>query len=681
MNFLFPTFLFGLFAIAIPVIIHLFNFRKHKIIHFTNVQFLKDIKFESEKKSKLKELLILLMRILAIACLVFAFSQPFIPSKKKIAFGKKTISVYIDNSFSMENINSKGTLLESAKVSAISLARAYHINDRFQLLTNDFLGKHQRVLNRDEFVEQVNEVKISSSNRDINDVIKRQLDFLQNTNSKNKHQFFLSDFQKNTSRILKQNCDTSSSMFLIPIVSEEVNNVFIDSVWFESPVQQFGTTQVLNVSINNASEKNLEAGTLKLLINQKQVSLNSFNIDAHSKQIVKVTFTIKERGINYGILKIDDYPVSFDDAFYFSFNSNHVISTLVINGVDEKTSRNFSSLFQNDSMFVYQENREDNIDYNLFSKKNLIILNGLKTISSGLIVEINKFITLGGTVVLFPNLKTDLTAYTSAFKSMLLPEIELVDTTRIDAQIIKSDQVFFQGVFEKLDENMDMPKVKSHIRFNRNKFNTGESVIILQNGESLLSCLNIGKGKVYLFSISSEESSSNFLKHALFVPTFIRIGALSLKPSPIYYKTAASEAIDITLDKNDKEKPLHIVQANSEFDMIPEQRIVNSKTTLFTQNQVSEAGHYTVNQGDKVVLGLGFNYDRKESDMRFFNEDELKAWSDSLGLKNLTVLKSEESSIAQSLKETNNGNKLWKLFLILALLFLLGEILIIRFFR
>ena len=181
MNFLFPTFLFGLFAIAIPVIIHLFNFRKHKIIHFTNVQFLKDIKFESEKKSKLKELLILLMRILAIACLVFAFAQPFIPSKQKIAIGKKTISVYIDNSFSMENINSKGTLLESAKETAISLAKAYHLNDRFQVLTNDFLGKHQRLLNRDEFIEQVNEVKISSANRDINDVIKRQLDFLQNT--------------------------------------------------------------------------------------------------------------------------------------------------------------------------------------------------------------------------------------------------------------------------------------------------------------------------------------------------------------------------------------------------------------------------------------------------------------------------------------------------------------------
>ena len=631
MNFLFPTFLFGLFAIAIPVIIHLFNFRKHKIIHFTNVQFLKDIKFESEKKSKLKELLILLMRILAVACLVFAFSQPFIPSTQKIALDKKTISVYIDNSFSMENINSKGTLLESAKESAISIAKAYHINDRFQILTNDFLGKHQRLLNRDEFIEQVNEVKISSANRDINDVIKRQLDFLQNTNSKNKHQFFLSDFQKNTSRILKQNCDTSSSMFLIPIVSEEVNNVFIDSVWFESPVQQFGTTQVLNVSINNAGEKNLEAGTLKLLINQKQVSLNSFNIDEHSKQIVKITFTIKERGINYGILKIDDYPVSFDDAFYFSFNSNNVISTLVINGDDEETAKNFSSLFQNDSMFVFHENKEDNIDYNLFSKKNLIILNGLKSISSGLIVEINKFVTSGGTIVLFPNLKADINNYTIAFKGIKLPEIELVDTTRIDAQIVKSDQVFFQGVFEKLNEEMDMPKVKNHFRYKKNKFNTGESIIMLQNGESLLSALKIEKGKIYLFSISSEESSSNFLKHALFVPTLIRIGALSLKPTSIYYKTSTSEAIDVSLDSNDKKQPLHILQTNSEFDMIPEQKIVNSNTTLFTQNQVSEAGHYTVNQADKVVLGLGFNYDRKESDMRFFTKDELNAWPDSLG--------------------------------------------------
>ena len=61
MNFLFPTFLIGLTAIAIPIIIHLFNFRKYKKVYFTNVQFLKELKQESDSKSKLKEWLILLM--------------------------------------------------------------------------------------------------------------------------------------------------------------------------------------------------------------------------------------------------------------------------------------------------------------------------------------------------------------------------------------------------------------------------------------------------------------------------------------------------------------------------------------------------------------------------------------------------------------------------------------------
>ena len=193
MNFLFPTFLFGLSAIAIPIIIHLFNFRKYKKIYFTNVQFLKELKQESDSKSKLKEWIILLLRILAITCLVFAFAQPFIPSDKKVSLGQKIVSVYVDNSFSMENINKKGTLLENAKQYATSIVNSYNSNDKFQLITNDFEGKHQRLLTKEEFLSQLEEVKISSSIKQINDVINRQQDFLRLNNCKNKHIFLLSD--------------------------------------------------------------------------------------------------------------------------------------------------------------------------------------------------------------------------------------------------------------------------------------------------------------------------------------------------------------------------------------------------------------------------------------------------------------------------------------------------------
>src|SRR6185369_14626860 len=104
MMFVYPAFLWALFATAIPIIIHLFNFRRYKKVYFTNVRFLKELKHESESKSKLKQILILIARILAITALVFAFSQPFLPSKvSKNRGGVKSVSVYIDNSFSMES--------------------------------------------------------------------------------------------------------------------------------------------------------------------------------------------------------------------------------------------------------------------------------------------------------------------------------------------------------------------------------------------------------------------------------------------------------------------------------------------------------------------------------------------------------------------------------------------------
>jgi len=103
MSFLFPAFLFALLALAIPVIIHLFNFKRYKTLYFSNVPLLKRIKQESRKKSQLKQLLIMLARIMAIASLVIAFSRPYIPTGNRTANkGQQMVEIYIDNSFSMK---------------------------------------------------------------------------------------------------------------------------------------------------------------------------------------------------------------------------------------------------------------------------------------------------------------------------------------------------------------------------------------------------------------------------------------------------------------------------------------------------------------------------------------------------------------------------------------------------
>ena len=678
MNFLFPTFLIGLAAIAIPVIIHLFNFRRYKKVYFTNVRFLKELKQESDSKSRLKEYLILAMRILAITFLVFAFAQPFIPGKAKVQQGQKAISVYVDNSFSMESTNKQGTLLENAKSAAAEIAGSFNAGDRFQLITNDFEGRHQRLLSKEEFMEQLDEVKISSATRDINDVIKRQQDFLENSGLKSKRLFLLSDFQKNSSLIRKNDIDTSLVISLIPLVSSEVNNVYIDSIWFETPVQQFGTQQIIHAQVINKSDKDIENGSLKLFINGKQMALSSFNAGAGSKKDVSASFTVKEKGINKGLLKIEDYPVTYDDEFFFSFNAQTVIRSLVINGKDSRTTGNFRSLMQNDSLFLFAENAETAIDYSLFPKLNIIVLNELSTLTSGLGAELQKFVSGGGSLVIFPARKADLKSYNEVFQNLQLPPMTGPDTVSTRTQTINFDQGLYEGVFEKADQRMDLPKVKEHYTFAQSTRSNARTILSLQNGNPLLAQYNTGSGKIYLFASPSDELSSNFIRHALFVPTLIRMSVLSLRPEAIYYQTSTNEAVELPNQGGLSERPLHIINTAKTTDVIPEHRLINNTLTMFTQSQITEAGHYSVTDNGTVLKGLAFNYSRKESDMNFYNQEELQKMIDESGLKNLSVIEPGGKNLAEALLEVNDGKKLWKLCLILALAFLAAEILIIR---
>jgi hypothetical protein len=457
--------------------------------------------------------------------------------------------------------------------------------------------------------------------------------------------------------------------------------VYIDSVWFETPVQQFGTQQIIHATIINKSTKDIENGTLKLFINNAQVSLSSFNVSAGNKKDASISFTVKTKGINKGVLKIEDYPITYDDDFYFSFNAQTTIKALVINGKETKTAGNFKSLMQNDSLFVYQENSESAIDYSVFSKTNIIVLNELSVLTSGLTSELQKFVSNGGCLVIFPNKKSDLESYNAAFQNLQLPQITKLDTVNTKTQSINFEQGLYEGVFDKIDQRMDLPKVFEHFEFTKTTNSNSQSLVLLQNGQSLISLNPLGSGKIYLFSIPSDESCSNLLKHALFVPTLIKMSILSLKPSPVYYKTAVNEAIVLNTTSNFSDKPLHIIKDDKKIDVIPEHRLINNATTLFTQNQITEAGHYEVFENMSSIKDLAFNFDRKESDMNFMTKDDLQKQIDEKGLKNIQIIEPNEKTLTNALQEVNDGKKLWKLFLILTLIFLAAEILIIRLFK
>jgi Aerotolerance regulator N-terminal len=285
MSFLYPSFLFALSAIAIPIVIHLFNFRKFKTVYFSNVRFLKEVKEETRATSKLKHLIVLAARILTIIFIVLAFAQPFIPvENNKVRVGNKVISIFIDNSFSMEAINKNGSLLEEAKKRALEIISSFKPSDRFQLLTNDFEGRHQRLVNKEEFSTLLEGIRISPATRSLSEIASRQIDFLQQSENlpeneiyKNKLSFIISDFQKNNFNINQFRNDTSVIFNLVQLTAAEKNNLYIDTCWFETPVRQFDQIEKLHVHIKNLSDKDLENNSIKLFINEVQKTPGSFN--------------------------------------------------------------------------------------------------------------------------------------------------------------------------------------------------------------------------------------------------------------------------------------------------------------------------------------------------------------------------------------------------------------------
>nr|NQU94281.1 BatA domain-containing protein [Bacteroidota bacterium] len=679
MEFVNPLFLFGLFAIAIPVIVHLFNFRKFQKVYFTNVKFIEELKQQTQKQSQLKHLLVLLSRILAVIFLVLAFAQPYIPvskndTKKEV---RNAISIYIDNSFSMEAQSTEGMLLDEARQKAREIASAYKNSDQFQLLTNDFEGKHQRFVSRDEFIEMVDEVGVSSVTQKISDVFKRQSDLLKGNMPSNNVAYLISDFQEEISDFSNISPDTSIMAYLVPVEASKIDNLYIDSVWFESPVHRINQLVYLNCRIVNASENDFEKIPVKLLINDQQRAIASFDVKSGEDVVVTMPYTNNEDGIQNGRLEITDYPITYDDVFYFAYEVKSEIPVLSIYQLKE--SPYLKSLFGEDSAFIYQSESGSRLNYASFNRFDLIILDNLNNISSGLTQELLRFAENGGTIALFPGIDQDITTYHEFALALKLPTYNGLDTFQTRVEQINFQSKVFDDVFESIPENIDLPVVFRHYPIYRQTRLMVDVLLEMLDGDIFLCTIPVGRGKLYLFATPLDAEWTNFPKHAIFVPTMYKMALLSNPVPGLYYTIGEDEKITVDRIFESGDQIFKIRDIGGSFEIIPEIQPDNAQLSIFTRNQILNDGHFELIFDGQVISGVAFNYNRLESDLSHRSKSDLENDVMEFELQNFAVIAPTEKSLSGVIRDINQGIQLWKLFVILALLFLLAEVLLIRF--
>jgi hypothetical protein len=254
------------------------------------------------------------------------------------------------------------------------------------------------------------------------------------------------------------------------------------------------------------------------------------------------------------------------------------------------------------------------------------------------------------------------------------------DTTRQKISGIDFDNKFYRDVFKKRAENAVLPELDGHLKFEENIRTSETRLLWFPNGDNALFTQPFDNGKLWVFGFPLNNSNDEFARDALFVPTIYNIVLNSLPAQAISYTIGENNAYNIPRnEKIDLNSSIEIENRKTGEKFIPEKTITSLGTRVEFGNLISEAGHYLIQNNGETFSTIAFNYNRDESDLRYFTPSELENQIETTRLKNTTVVEDVTSNFAEIFDEIRNGKQLWKWCILLALFFILAEVLITRF--
>lgn len=677
-QFLYPWFLWGLLTLLIPVIIHLFHFRRYKKVYFTNVKLLKEVKEQTSQRAKLRHFMILLSRMLLLAMLVLAFAQPFIADQEDVRQGARSVSIYIDNSFSMQSSGQDLPLIELAKFKALEIIDAYEPEDEFQILTNRFGVAGQRWLSMDDAREMVSAIEAEPHARTLDEVWDRQQQALNFANTEIKEVYVLSDFQKGTIDLPAIE-DSLIAVRWIPLQPVRQQNVSIDSVWFESPVIVSNQINPLIIQLSNRGFENADEVRLNVKIGDQVIPVSTLSIQGNSTITDTVQLQIGAAGSFSGIVGITDYPIQFDDTYYFTFNVPPFIEVLYI-ADNIPINNSWRAMFAGAPYYRLTEAASDRIDFSQLSQYQLIIVDQLSILSTGLINALQQFAEAGGNVTLFPGANAEVNSYNQLLRNVGGNQLTAFRQGDFNVSYINQESFVFREVFDESNLALRLPAGNARWEISRAQTIAVDQLMRFRDGAPVLEQYEFGRGHVFLVTLPTDQNISQWKRQGeLFIPMVYRMALLSKGLLKQAYIIGRDQVIEMESPIERERQIYRLVSDGGEF--IPGQRAIGSVTLLEVYDQVEDAGIFQIlTQSGTQVNKVAFNFDRTESIMDFFALSEIKTHADAI--ENLEIIESRpEQNLQFLIAERSRGVPLWRWFVVAALLFFLTESLLIRFWK
>ena len=658
MKFLYPSVLWALTVLLIPIAVHLFNLRRHRLEYFSNTELLKTIHQENKRTRRLKHLVALLLRCVFFAALVLAFAFPYRPAADSAFDAEEdVVGVYIDNSMSMKALSERTTLLDDARASARQLVGQYPPSTRFLLLTNSFEVQNESPMNQEEMLDRIDRMSPDGPPVRMSGVLDRFAMLRQYHGLDEATLFVYSDFQKNMFPLDRVRDDSSLRVYAVPMHSSVRSNLSIDTLWLGSPVMQAQLANEVHVIVHNWGDQAVQGVPVNLTMDGRVVAASTVDVEPQGTAELSMQMLPETTGSIRCSVTLTDYPIVFDDVYDFVIEPR---STLRVVELGQAAPTGVALVFADDPQYGYEAMNPNRFDLNALSKAQLVVVDATSEINATLRQTLEEDAAEGASVLFFH-------------------DEGAVDTNRLTVSDLALQHAFFDDMILEMPQHADLPKVTGHVRLHPDAGST--TLIHLANGDPLLTIRQEGRGYVFDMATTLDAKWSTLADNALFVPLLLKMALLGGGVGRTSYtlgedKTLIFSDLDINGNLN-----LRIRDDQGGFDIVPAYEMRNNRLCVYLGGELQQPGFYELVLNDSVRHVMAWNDSRMESDMAFCDQDQVEQAFREAGIPVGAVLEASDFARHDLMQALARKSTAWRWFVLLALLALVGEAAVLRFWK
>ena len=664
--------LYFLAAAIIPLVIYLFNRQRSKKIYFSSIRFLKLLEQKRLKNIKIYQVLLLIVRTCILLLLILSFSRPTYKGKVNIIGSntRTTSVIIIDNGINMLSFDSKGNRFIRAKEQSIKLSGQLGTNNQLFIFTT---GQYRNVITNPG---EIDHLKECYSRGEWDHVFFKARELYNEYVNYNKELFIISDFQFNNRQFKEKLADFKDvQIYLIKIGHQPTMNVKIDTVIMKSHLLEKNKNINMEVEIENLSPKNEAEIDVDLFVNDQRVNHKKITLDPAGRLTADLNFQSKLYGIHKGYVEISDDDLLADNRYYFNFTIPEKIEVLFID--------DHPSSFLNNALQTISENTNVSIKtatYKSWAKYNLnqfhvIFLSNINTLQPSLVNGLIEFLNQKGSMIICPGMQTIPTDFNNAFKK-INPEIKLLELKQSENKNnyytfkkLNYNHPLFAGLYRTSTPEIAEPVFYRY--FSIYPSQNGESIISFNNNHPFLFRYDTHSGSVYLLTSYFDEQWNDLPLKGIFSPLLLRLFYLGASTAaqlnrPVQIGEEYIFIYNQILNKNE-----YVLETpGGEMNRIVPEPYEHS--LIFKLNQFNIPGQYLLYADRENFTVISANISSHSIQLPYLDLDQLKT-----EIPYLTIF-SENQYSAEDIYEARMGKELWKIFILIAIIFLFIEIILVK---